>query len=327
MLKEVSIEIIRKCPNCCVHCSSMSSKLCTEIIPLEKYKEIVLDAKKLGAKTICLSGGEPFLHKDIIEMAKYTYECGLECIVYTSGITFDKYNQQSSLEKSILEQISRYTSKLIFNIEAGTEKTYDRIMGTTKCFEKMKQSVVCAVNLGICAEAHFVPMVFNADEIEAVIDLCKTLHISKLSFLRLVLHGRAVSNQDQIALSEDQNRKLKEQLKSIQNRADFAIRVGVPLSLDDSCHKCEAARGKLNIKYDGNVFPCEVFKNISLNNSVGPYKPNNIYVQSLLEIYNHSEYLQRIRKLYNTFSDSYPSKCETCIGQHLIATENGGEEK
>ena len=65
MLKEISIEIIRKCPNCCLHCSSESHAQCGEIMPYSKFKEVVSDAAKLGAKTICLSGGEPFLHDNI----------------------------------------------------------------------------------------------------------------------------------------------------------------------------------------------------------------------------------------------------------------------
>lgn len=74
MLKEISIEIIRKCPNNCLHCSSFSNKNCSEIIPYELFKKVVSGAKNLGLKTVCFSGGEPFLHPDIIEMIEYVYD-------------------------------------------------------------------------------------------------------------------------------------------------------------------------------------------------------------------------------------------------------------
>lgn len=319
MLREVSIEIIRKCPNCCLHCSSLSNKQCEEIIPFDKFKEVILDAAKLGAKTISLSGGEPFLHDRIIDMVKFVRACQLDCYIYTSGITLDHFNNPVSLPVQTLEQISGYATKLIFNIEAATASTYDNIMGTQNCFEKMQVSALRAADAGLCTEAHFVPMAINIDEIDSVVLLCKKLRISRLSFLRLVLHGRAYQNSNLLALSAAKYLELKNHLKEIQSQADLAIRIGVPLSTDTSCHNCEAATGKLNIRYDGTVFPCEVFKNYSLETSLGCLKPDSIYCRSLFDIYNHSDYLNRVRVLVSERKDAY--KCETCIGQHLIRIE------
>lgn len=77
MLKEISFEIIRRCPNNCLHCSSYSTDKCTEIIPVELFKKVVKGAKRLGAQTISFSGGEPFLHPDIVEMIDFVHSLGL----------------------------------------------------------------------------------------------------------------------------------------------------------------------------------------------------------------------------------------------------------
>lgn len=316
MLKEVSIEIIRKCPNNCVHCSSMSDEYCTEIFEYQKFIQVIDDAAKLGAKTICLSGGEPFLHPDIINMISYASKIGLDCYVYTSGIVFDGSMNRASLTQDFLRLIVGTVSKLIFNIEAATADTYDRIMGTTGCFELMKQSVLNANSLSIATEAHFVPMKLNIDEIESVITLCKNLGITKISFLRLVPHGRAVINEESIVLSDDELLDLKNMLESLKNNAGIDIRIGVPLSKDYSCHKCEAADGKLNIKYDGHVFPCEVFKNDRMAMQSNGLDTESIYNMSLMDIYNKSSFLHYVRKLSHKFSCE--RHCETCIGQYLI---------
>lgn len=319
MLNEISIEIIRKCPNLCLHCSSMAHKQCKEILPYDKFKEVVSDAAQLGAKIICLSGGEPFLHSSIVNMVKYVKEKGLECYVYTSGIVLDEFENPTSLSENVLTEISGYVTKLIFNIEAGTEQTYDKIMGTRDCFGKMQQSVIYAAEAGIHTEAHFVPMNINVDEIDEVVALCKKLPICKLSFLRLVLHGRAKQNKEELELSEDKYLELKNHLQEIREQVGMEIRVGVPLSFDTSCYKCEAAKGKLNIKYDGYVFPCEVFKNNSMEKSLCGVRPDNIYQRTLSDIYNYSEYLNSVRELSDRFSD----RCETCVGQYLITYEKG----
>lgn len=316
MLKEISIEIIRRCPNNCVHCSSVSDENCTEVLDYDRFIMIVQDAAKLGAKTICLSGGEPFLHSRISDMIKFVASLGLQTYVYTSGIMFNRENQKISIKETILQEISTYVTKLIFNIEAANSITYDQIMGTVDCFEKMQQSIRDASSYEIVTEAHFVPMKLNIDEIDAVVRLCKDLGVSKLSFLRLVLHGRAQKNEVQIALSDKDLQKLKAKLQTLQEQAAPSIRIGVPLSTDASCHKCEAAKGKLNIKYDGKVFPCEVFKNERISQGLNGKQPESIYDKPLFDIYETSSYLNLVRTLSQEFSCS--KHCETCLGQHLI---------
>jgi MoaA/NifB/PqqE/SkfB family radical SAM enzyme len=321
MLKELSIEIIRKCPSYCVHCSSLSDANCAEMLEYDKFVAVATDAAKLGANTICFSGGEPFLHPRIIDMIEFANMLGLKTYVYTSGIVFDAQNNYTSLSEEVLQTISGIVTKLIFNIEAATSDTYDLIMGTKGCFDIMKQSIISANKFSIIIEAHFVPMKLNIAEIEPAIALCKELQVAKLSFLRLVLHGRALQNEQQIALSDGEFKTAKALLEKIQTSADISIRLGVPLSTDVSCHKCEAANGKLNIKYDGKVFPCEVFKNGSIAVYLRGLQPESIYSCSLKDIYSKSQYLQLVREMSREFASG--GHCETCIGQYLISKSRG----
>lgn len=316
MLREVSIEILRKCPNRCIHCSSLSDQFCKELLPYDLFTSAITDAAKLGAKVICFSGGEPFLHPALSEMIGFTHSLGLESYIYTSGISLRSQGEKGPLEKNILEAIAEKVTKVIFNIEAGNSETFDAIMGTAGCFDFMKQSVRAAVDLGIYTEAHFVPMRLNLDQIEPVIQLCRQLGVKRVSFLRLVLHGRAQQNAAKIALSDEELQKLKCDLEYLRGKFSSEIRIGVPLSKDLSCHKCEAACGKLNIRYDGKVFPCEVFKNSCADSQLEGLAAESIYDRSLLNIYRNSLYLQRVRDLSRRI---LCNDCgETCIGQYLI---------
>ena len=108
---------------------------------------------------------------------------------------------------------------------------------------------------------------------------------------------------------------LKEKLIAIQCQGTHSIRIGVPLSDNVSETHCEAAIGKLNIKYDGFVYPCEVFKNtthLSLLQGV----PENIHDKSIEEIYYHSPYLNNIRNFISSFCQT--NNCENCAGQFYI---------
>lgn len=175
MLKEISFEIIRRCPNNCLHCSSYSTDKCTEIIPVELFKKVVKGAKRLGAQTISFSGGEPFLHPDIVEMIDFVHSLGLNSYIYSSGIVMDQQGNRSSLSENTIYKIAGKVSKIIFNIEAANEKTYDLIMGTKGNFPLMKQSIRDVVRAGITAEGHFVPNELNKDEIRDTLDMCRLL--------------------------------------------------------------------------------------------------------------------------------------------------------
>ena len=319
MLNELSIEIIRKCPHNCVHCSSLSDKDSTEIFKYDDFASIINDAEKLGVKTICLSGGEPFLHPDIIDMINYLHKKGINSNIYTSGIIFDEDMNYSSLSRELLTSIAGKVSKLIFNIEGSNSDMYDKIMGTLGCFRLMQQSVKTANSLAIVTEAHFVPMKINAEQIGSMAGFCKELGLSKISFLRLVIHGRAQINEKEIALSTEELAQVKNKLESLQKQSDIVIRIGVPLLSNNNCHKCEAAKGKINIKYDGCVFPCEVFKNDSGSFLPNGLQPDNIYNASLLDIYTNSSYLKCVREASEQYV--YNKNNETCIGQYIINHE------
>lgn len=319
MLNEVCIEIIRKCPNKCVYCSSCSGPDSEEIIDYEDISAIVSDALKLGAKTICISGGEPFLHPQIMEIVELINSKGLNLYIYTSGIMMDKKGNSVSLPKRTLNSITGKVNKLIFNIQASNPIVYNTVMGTTGCFSKLKKSVRNANQLDIQTEAHFVPMKLNINEINETIELCQSLNISTISFLRFVSHGRAKLNEKGLLLSNEENLVLKKNLINLQTNSKMKIRIGVPLSKEATCTKCEAGYGKISIKYDGSVYPCEIYKNdiIKAEN----VEPDNIHANSFYDIYLNSAYLNYFRKVSKDYY-GYNHE-EMCIGQDLIIKAGG----
>jgi len=87
MLKDLCFEIIQACPNNCMFCSSKSFKNAQPIIDIELFKKTVeYFIKNGGVEEISLSGGEPFLHPDLIEMVKFCKENNLRTVIFTSGI-------------------------------------------------------------------------------------------------------------------------------------------------------------------------------------------------------------------------------------------------
>ena len=311
-LKELAIEILQRCPNRCIYCSSFSDLSKTHIIPYEKICKVVDDAKILGVTKICLSGGEPFLHPQIVEVAKHVADAGLECYIYSSGIFY--VGCYSSIPVELLNAVKPFVAKLIVNYETTDTDKYDVIMGTScNGLKLLENSIHAAVAAGIEVEAHFVPMHINWRDAMSVVDRCKQLGVNKVSFLRLVMQGRTLENVDLTSLKEDERRDFISLVKSIPNTNGKEIRLGIPFKGDSFKCACKAGVQKISIRYDGMVYPCESFKN---DEPAGLFsaKPDNICEKSLLDIYRNSPYLSEVRELIRDFKTR---RCpEACVNQY-----------
>ncbi len=312
MLSEISIEILQRCPNRCIYCSSHSNPQATHIIPFEIIKNVIDDAKSLGCKTVCLSGGEPFLHPQILDIISYIAKQQLICYVYTSGI-YMKDEVYSSLPNEYIEAIRGMVDKVIFNVEADSSTLYDQIMGTdVGGFDMMKKSINDCVSSGLVVETHVVPMQVNFKHLKSIFEMCYQLGVSKVSILRLVLQGRALVNLSLVKLTGEDSREVTKLIKALKKAYKGKVRIGLPYS-DSNCRiYCKAASDKINVRYDGNVYPCEVFKDDLLNAKLG-CEPDNVWKDSFYDLYQNSPYLNVVRKSIEVFKKEDGD--ETCYGQ------------
>ena len=312
MLSEISIEILQRCPNRCIYCSSHSNPQATHIIPFEIIKNVIDDAKSLGCKTVCLSGGEPFLHPHILNIISYIAKQQLTCYVYTSGI-YMKDEVYSSLPNEYIEAMRGMVDKVIFNVEADSSALYDQIMGTdVGGFDMMKKSINDCVSSGLVVETHVVPMQVNFKHLKSIFEMCYQLGVSKVSILRLVLQGRALENLSLVKLTGEDSWEVTKLIKALKEAYKGKVRIGLPYS-DSNCRiYCKAASDKINVRYDGNVYPCEVFKDDLLNAKLG-CEPDNIWKDSFYNIYQNSPYLNVVRKSIDAFKKEDGD--ETCYGQ------------
>ena len=312
MLSEISIEILQRCPNRCIYCSSHSNPQATHLIPFEIIKNVIDDAKSLGCKTVCLSGGEPFLHPQILDIISYIAKQQLTCYVYTSGI-YMKDEVYSSLPNEYIEAIRGMVDKVIFNVEADSSALYDQIMGTdVGGFDMMKKSIKDCVSSGLVVETHVVPMQVNFKHLKSIFEMCYQLGVSKVSILRLVMQGRALENLSLVKLTGGDSREVTKLIKALKEAYKGKVRIGLPYS-DSNCRiYCKAASDKINVRYDGNVYPCEVFKDDLLNAKLG-CEPDNVWKDSFYDIYKSSPYLNVVRRRIEAFKKEGGD--ETCYGQ------------
>ena len=313
-LKEITIEITQRCPNFCIHCSSLSSLRCGTQLSFDDIRNVIDDAVLLGTELICISGGEPFMHPQIVDIIRYVHSKQVHCNVYTSGIIHDGISFLP-LSEAILLSIQGLIDKLIFNIEAADVVSFERIMGVTGGFELMQASVVRALRFGFIVESHTVLMKANIDFLPQIMALGHSIGISKMSFLRLVMQGRALDNKELTYLTEEETYVAKTLIQQCSRKYQRDIRLGIPLSECAERINCMAGTVKINVRYDGNVYPCEAFKNDTPSH-ISSFKPENVKEKRLKEIYSDSSYLNDIRNHLIKYQQM--NTCETCMSQYYM---------
>lgn len=109
MVKDLCFEILDKCPNKCMFCSSNSCIDKNTFISFDAFKRTIdYFIVNGGIEELSLSGGEPLMHPDLLEMINYASNYGINVTLFTSGIKYastisdeEKNYYLNALEKSL----------------------------------------------------------------------------------------------------------------------------------------------------------------------------------------------------------------------------------
>ena len=144
--------MIQTCPNNCKFCSSNSSREAKTIISFEQFeKTIKYFVGNGGVQELSISGGEPFLHPDLMKMVEFCKSKGIRTVVFTSGIKKSNILTEETKEYWIEERersLSEIEENEPWNEKAkkGVQKFYERVINpeaytsiSRKEFEQLKE--------------------------------------------------------------------------------------------------------------------------------------------------------------------------------------------
>ena len=326
-LEEVKIELTKNCPLSCVHCSSNASFGNPVQLTREAVLSLVSQAAELHVKSIIFSGGEPLLWPWIVDAVRACNEHGLHSSIYSTGI-----NLTDDGAKEIIALTKHGLSKVIFSLYSPFKNQHEGITRKLGSFDK---TVAVMQELGknhIEREIHFVPLKLNYKHLAKLIELAKDSGIPKVSILRFVPQGRGVIlKKSHEMLMHKETMELRKLILDCKEHYDVNIRLGSPyniLILNEEVD-CIAARKTLCIGPNGNIYPCDAFKNTEPN-EIGLNDPyHNILKHSLNECWKQSKYLNTIRRYLTTpFEEPcshclYLEQCKSgCLAQKVIEQES-----
>lgn len=243
-LREIHWEVTNKCNLRCKHCLPMSGPARPRELTTEEAMAALETFRAAGAVKVFFTGGEPFSRKDFLGLLERAAALGMRATVITNA---------TMLRRATLETVKRLEVELGISLDGANERTNDAIRGPDSFRQAIEALKQCRAS-GISTTLYVTVTSANVERLGALARLAKEWDCNGVHFSEVTIAGRALGFSDELALSEEQKRRLPE----LVARATADVFEEELSEIDDRCW----VNGKtLYMTADGNLYICsEVFQ-------------------------------------------------------------------
>lgn len=289
-LRSLHIEIASECNERCLHCY-IPHDLKTKAIESSLFYRIIEEGRDLNIINVTLSGGEPLLHKDIVDFLRRCRELEFSVNVL-SNLTL--------LSDEIIEEMSKNSllcvQTSIYSMDADVHDSITKVKGS---LEKTKNGVEKLLHLGIPVQISCPIMKQNQNTFIDVVKWGNEHNISVATDY-VIFASYDHSNCNLVnRLTLDEVEKAFE-IQLTDNYAEYLYENAKDkYSLTSNDSICSICRYYLCVSAEGNVFPCVGWQNKVLG---------NLYETNVKDIWENSKEISCLRAIKR---DSFP-KCVSC---------------
>lgn len=182
-----------ECENNCVHCSSAGKPAADDEVDTHSAMKIVDEVYDFGASFFGITGGQPFLRKDLFEVLDYATKKGLSTSIITDGRLLDEEAFQKIVKNQTKISVSIDGGKKTNDVIRG-KGAYDAAFAAIKKFSKEKLLNCLVYTFAKVGEVNNV----NELDMRHVLDLAK-----KYDARWVVFHGMIPYSKDKNSLKAD----------------------------------------------------------------------------------------------------------------------------
>ena len=297
--------LTEKCNLWCKHCYQGERSI--EEMSLPEARKVIAEVSAMlkdwseaydiaFSPSFNITGGEPFLRRDLFAILGEIKKNNFEIFLLTNGTLVDQTRTRMLADLGV--------KGVQVSIE-GAEEVHDSIRGEGS-FAKSAEGIERLVEAGLPVTLNVTLSNLNAGQIKKVIAFGSHVGAQRIGFSRLVPYGRGMSLLSQI-LKPEQVQDLYESLWSLEIRS-LELVTGDPLASQlklksngdagsTAVSGCAAGVSGLTILPNGNVTPCRRL----------PLSLGNVRKNSLRRIWATSPILEALRD-----RSRYKGKCGTC---------------
>lgn len=290
------IDITPKCNFRCIHCYHPFDSYDNTELTYEEIKELFQLLDELGVFRITISGGEPFLRKDLFKILEVGKKYHFIFEIFTNGYL---------LSDDDIKRLSQMNvSKLSFSYYGG-EAEYKHITKKDG-YNHLMSIVESCINYDVDYELKLILMKCNYNHLPEFIKLTQDLGIRQAAELNIT--PRLDSTTDNLSEKLDFDDYIK---LFTENKDFFKFLMNAPSIAATDKIQCSAGRYGLYCDYKGDIYPC-----VSYRQLLGDYT-------QLKDIWNGKQLKEIVNRKNLDFSSfkkySYCDYCyEICPGLSVI---------
>lgn len=295
---DVSIELTHHCNFRCQHCYIPDFQA-PDLLTTERVYTLLDELAEMGTLFLTLTGGELFLRRDWLDIARRARRLGFALRLFSNGVLIDDGVADACRDLGATVEISLYS------MDAAV---FDGIVQRRGAFDKTRRGIERLHERGVPLLLKMPLMTLNRGDVDAVMEYGRSL-------------GAEVQVSPTIMAKKDGDTSTLS-LRIAQE--ELARHFGGPHS---GCHvmherpddpridgpQCAAASRYCNITSAGDVMACNIL----------PGSGGNIRQRSFRDVWEHSPWLQEVRSIrrrdLHTCKDcERVSYCGRCHAQALV---------
>ncbi len=300
----------------CRHCYEVADKPAADELTTAEALDAVDKMAQAGVAYIAISGGEPFVRKDLFQIVERIRHHGMGFSIATNGTLLTKEN---------VEKLKQYNCLFVqVSLDGATPESHNWFRGQNM-FEKTIEGIKNAVDAGLSVGIATTVTNHNYNEVQDIINLAEKLGVGTFMHYNFVPTGRG---KDIIKLDITPEQR-EEMLKMMAKQTGRKIRVlstapqfarvcvqneamSFPMThfdytsgeysksikfLADFVGGCGTGRLYCALEPNGDIIPCVFI----------PIKLGNIKNDDFLKIWHESDVFNKIRK-----RDEFGGSCGSC---------------
>lgn len=214
------VEVTGNCNERCQHCYAEAGPQVRASLSRETLLAIVDDAAEVGFSAIQFTGGDPFLHPDLLEAVERATGHGLHVEIYTNGLL---------LTEKRVAALQPHKPSMAFSLYSHLAEVHDEVTRTPGSLKKTLAAIERSVKAGLSTRVGMVAMESNAEHLQESVDLLRSMGVPQVN----------VTPSFEVGRGEQYLGKMPEGVYQGHGGA----KQGPP-------------KGKLCVTYEGNVVPC-----------------------------------------------------------------------
>jgi MoaA/NifB/PqqE/SkfB family radical SAM enzyme len=226
------------CPMCYVKEINSKKELSTKA-----WKDIFIEAVQNGLLYALLTGGEPFIRPDFIELYEYLYDLGVKITIYSNG---------SLINQDIINCFKKRPPEFIgITIYGYNQSSYMQNTNNTHGFEQFDLAIDLLKNNHINFALRTIPMKGVYQILDEMICYVKGKNVLMGYHLYVGPKRNGIENNHQQRLNATELVDFEKRIKQSMNRAQDK-----PINYDTKYKTCAALKSAYFITWDGYMQPC-----------------------------------------------------------------------